>query len=84
MNRKVLKKKVFGNGKNAYDLVKEELKVLERLAHPNIIWLHEIIDNPMRDHLYLVTEYHSKGSLGDQVVKLNKPFEAHNKLCKKE
>ena len=71
MNRKHLKRKVFGNGRSAYDLVKEELKVLERLAHPNIIWLHEIIDNPARDHLYLVTEYHSKGSLGDQVVKLN-------------
>lgn len=65
MNRKHLKRKVFGNGRNAEDLVKEELKVLERLAHPNIIWLHEIIDNPSRDNIYVVTEYHSKGSLGD-------------------
>ena len=36
-----------GIGKNAYDFVKEELKILERLEHPNIIWLHEIIE-PMK------------------------------------
>ena len=47
--------------------MKEELKILERLEHPNIIWLHEIIDDPKRDNIYLVTEYHIKGSLGDLV-----------------
>ena len=65
MNRKTLQKKTFGKGRNAYDYVKEELKILERLEHPNIIWLHEIIDDPKRDHIYLVTEYHSHESLGD-------------------
>ena len=39
--------------------MKEELKILERLEHPNVIWLHEIIDDPKRDHIYVVTEYHS-------------------------
>ena len=84
MNRKTLQRKPFGNGLSAYDCVKEELKILQRLEHPNIIWLHELIDDPKRDHIYLVTEYHSRGSLGDQVVKLNDPMEQHNKLCKKE
>lgn len=84
MNRRNLLKKPFGKGRNAYDCIKEELKVLERLEHPNIIWLHEIIDDPKRDHIYLVTEYHSKGSLGDQILKLNEQFELHNTLCKKE
>ena len=75
MNRKSLQKKSFGRGCNAYDCVKEELKILERLEHPNIIWLHEIIDDPKRDHIYLVFEYHTHGSLGDLVVKLNKALE---------
>ena len=52
------------------------------MEHPNIIWLHEIIDDPKRDHIYLVTEYHSKGSIGDQVVKMNEIMEKHNEICK--
>lgn len=73
MNRKTLMRKPFGKNKSAYDCVKEEIRVMERLQHPNIIWLQEIIDDPKRDHIYLVTEYHSKGSLGDKVIKLNEP-----------
>ena len=72
MNRKTLIRKPFGNGRSAYDCVKEEIKVLALLEHPNIIFLKEIIDDPKRDHIYLVTDYHSKGSLGGQVVNLNK------------
>lgn len=84
MNRRNLQRKGFGNGRSAYDCVKEELKILERLEHPNIIWLHEIIDDPKRDHIYLITEFHSRGSIGDIIQKLNKPNELYNKQCKKE
>jgi serine/threonine protein kinase len=41
-----LRKKQTGKGKNAYDCVLEELKILKTLEHPNIIWLDEIIDDP--------------------------------------
>lgn len=60
------------NGKSAYDAVKEELVVLQKLEHPNIIWLHEVIDDPNKDDIYLVTEFHSKGSLGDIIKEKNK------------
>lgn len=70
MNKKLLKKKQSGNG-NAYDCVKEELKVLQRLEHPNIIWLHEIIDDAKKDDIFLVTEYHSRGSLGQMIEEKN-------------
>jgi serine/threonine protein kinase len=46
MNKSVLRKKKVGKNKNAYDCVLEELKILKRLDHPNIIWLHEVIDDP--------------------------------------
>jgi len=49
----------------AYDLIGQELKALKTLQHPNVIWLHEIIDDPNCDYLYLVTDYYSKGSLND-------------------
>lgn len=78
MNKAKLKLKSFGKGKNAYDCVVEELKVLQGLEHPNVIWLHEIIDADNKDHIYLVTEFHSMGSLGDQVEKLNDKYKDHN------
>jgi serine/threonine protein kinase len=81
MNKKALKSKKVG-GKTAYDCVVEELKVLARLDHPNIIYLKEIIDDPKKDHIYLVTLWLTKGTLGDLVVKKNSIFEAHNKLCR--
>lgn len=45
MNKSFLSRKPCGNTKSAYDCVREELKVLKRLEHPNVIWLHEIIDD---------------------------------------
>ena len=64
----MLLKKSFGVGKTAYDAVKEELKVLQSLDHPNVLWLHEIIDEPgSTKNMYLITEYYSKGSLADQI-----------------
>ena len=68
MNKKDLKRK------NAYDHVLEELKVLKTLEHPNVIYLHEIIDDPNKDSIYLVTEYLSNGSLGDKVKSINNSY----------
>lgn len=65
MNKKDLKRK------KVYDCLKEELKVLSTLEHPNVIWLEEIIDDPNKDNICLVTEYHSKGSLGDKMRAIN-------------
>ena len=82
MNKRTLKQKKTGGDKTAYDCVKEELKVLSRLDHPNIIYLHEIIDDQKKDHIYLVTQWLTTGTLGDLVVKKNKVFEKHNKVCR--
>jgi serine/threonine protein kinase len=49
----------------------EELKVFQTLQHPNVIWLHEIINDPNKDDLYLVTEYFSNVSIGDIFQKIN-------------
>ena len=76
MNKKALKLKKASNNMSAYDCVIEELKLLKRLEHPNIIWLHEIIDDQKKDYIYLVTEWLKKGTLGDLVAKKNKIFES--------
>ena len=41
--------------------VRHELAVLKKLRHPNITQLHEVIDDPMRNKLYLILEYVSGG-----------------------
>lgn len=49
----------------------EELNVLQAMEHPNVIWLHEIINDDSHEDFYIVTEYYSGGSLGDIIKKLN-------------
>jgi serine/threonine protein kinase len=78
MNKVELKKKTVGRGQNAYMYVIEELKVLQRLQHPNIIYLHEIIDDPKKDYIYLITQYYSTGSLADQLENANRHYESRN------
>jgi serine/threonine protein kinase len=57
MNKALLTKKRMGKGRNAFDSVLDELKVLARLEHPNIIFLHEIINDPKKDKIILVTQW---------------------------
>jgi hypothetical protein len=40
------------------------------LEHPNVLWLHEIIDDPNKGDLLLVTRYYENGSLGNLVRNL--------------
>jgi [calcium/calmodulin-dependent protein kinase] kinase len=84
MNKKVLQTKKCGPGRNAYDCVIEELKVLKTLDHPHIIWLHEIIDDPKRENIYLVTKWLQRGSLGKLVEEKNDKFDKFNKQCREE
>ena len=67
MNKRKLKFKKMRGNRTAFDCIKDELEVMERIEHPNIVWLHEVIDDPSKDNIFLVTEYHSKGSLGDML-----------------
>ena len=68
MNKTILQSKMMGKGKSAYDHVLDELKIMKTIEHPNIIFLYEIIDDPQKDNIFLVTEYHSRGSLGDMLL----------------
>ena len=48
------------------------------MEHPNVIWLHEIIDSPLKDHVYLVTEFHANGSIVDMIDKINTKYVEYN------
>lgn len=54
--------KRMGN-RYAVNGVRHELAVLKKLRHPNVTCLHEVIDDPSRNKLYLVLEYVPGGIL---------------------
>ena len=46
------------------------------------MFLYEIIDDPNKNDLYLVTEYYKSGSLFDKVAEKNVKTFIHNEGCK--
>eukprot|EP00760_Papus_ankaliazontas_P020553 PhM_4_TR18456/c0_g1_i4/m.17634 len=61
---KILKKaRLQKAGTNARD----EMEVMERLRHPNIVRLHAVIDDPSALKMYMVMEYVPAGTLNDVV-----------------
>ena len=71
LDMKKLKSMQLGTpGITANDCCIEELKVLKTLQHPNIIWFHEVIEDP-NGTLYLVTEYYPNGSLEEEMRRTN-------------
>lgn len=43
--------------------MRQEVAIMKRLRHPNIVNLVAVIDDPADDHLYIVTEYCENGAL---------------------
>lgn len=43
------------------DLIKEEIAIMKKLNHPNLVSLIEVLDDPSEDSLYMVMEYCKKG-----------------------
>ncbi|KAL5121634.1 hypothetical protein ACEQ8H_000320 [Pleosporales sp. CAS-2024a] len=46
---------------NAFELIKEEIAIMKKLNHPNIVSLIEVLDDPEEDSLYMVMEMCKKG-----------------------
>lgn len=58
-----MKKKKLGLQRNEYENVIREIRILEKLKHPNIVNLFEVINDEEDDYIYLVMEYLSGGSV---------------------
>jgi calcium/calmodulin-dependent protein kinase kinase 2 len=43
------------------DLIKEEIAIMKKLNHPNLVSLFEVLDDPEEDSLYMVLEMCKKG-----------------------
>jgi [calcium/calmodulin-dependent protein kinase] kinase len=54
-----------GNGgdgpEGSLHLIKEEIAIMKKLHHPNLVSLIEVLDDPQEDSLYMVLEMCKKG-----------------------
>ncbi|EAS30737.3 CAMKK/CAMKK-META protein kinase [Coccidioides immitis RS] len=46
---------------NSLHLIKEEIAIMKKLNHPNLVSLFEVLDDPTEDSLYMVMEMCKKG-----------------------
>lgn len=46
---------------NAFELIQEEIAIMKKINHPNVVSLIEVLDDPAEDSLYMVLEMCKKG-----------------------
>ncbi|XP_028680524.1 calcium/calmodulin-dependent protein kinase kinase 2-like isoform X1 [Erpetoichthys calabaricus] len=51
------------NPKGPLERVYQEIAILKKLHHPNVVKLVEVLDDPSEDHLYMVFELVKKGAV---------------------
>jgi [calcium/calmodulin-dependent protein kinase] kinase len=61
---KVVKKRI----RHENNAIAEEIAIMKKLAHPNIVGLIEVIDDPSARHVYLVLEFVQLGALMPESV----------------
>jgi [calcium/calmodulin-dependent protein kinase] kinase len=49
--------------KDALADVKREVAIMKKIKHPNLIALHEVIDNPDQDKIIMVLDYANEGQI---------------------
>jgi len=50
-----------GEGADALFLIREEIAIMKKMNHPNLVQLIEVLDDPEEDSLYMVLEMCKKG-----------------------
>ncbi|KAF2430359.1 kinase-like protein [Tothia fuscella] len=50
-----------GKDNNSLDLIREEIAIMKKLYHHNVVSLIEVLDDPQEDSLYMVMEMCKKG-----------------------
>ncbi|KAF2170992.1 hypothetical protein M409DRAFT_18964 [Zasmidium cellare ATCC 36951] len=53
--------KLNGENNNSLELIKEEIAIMKKLDHHNLVQLIEVLDDPQEDSLYMVLEMCKKG-----------------------
>lgn len=62
--------------KDALFLIREEIAIMKKLNHPNLVQLIEVLDDPEQDSLYMVLEMCKKGVI--MKVGLDEPADPYS------
>ena len=65
-NRKFLRSSLISKEmkKSLEKEMKLEMEIMKQIDHPNLVRLHEVIDDPQNKKIYLVMDYMDKGAIG--------------------
>jgi len=67
-----LKKDIFRKNQNLINQLQNEIAIMKKTFHPNIVRLYEIIDDKKSNELYIVMEYIMGGHLLEKIKKHGK------------
>lgn len=59
--RSILRTRKVNNNEDALNALKREIAIMKKLKHPNIVRLHEVIDDEECDNMFIVMEFIEKG-----------------------
>lgn len=65
-NKNRLKRKLLTKDTSAYTLLEQEIAILKKVDHQNVVKLYEVIDDPEESKLYLIMDYVKKGAIGSK------------------
>jgi serine/threonine protein kinase len=57
LSKKKLNRIFISKTRTAYQDVENEIAIMKKLDHPNIVNLIEVLDDPSVDKLYIIMEY---------------------------
>lgn len=77
LNKRKLKKIFVGKTRTAMQDVMQEIAIMKKLDHENVVRLFEVLDDPSCDKLYIIMEYVKNGSLITKLQK-SKTLQPHN------
>lgn len=53
--------RIVNDTNDALHLIREEIAIMKKLNHPNLVQLYEVLDDPEEDSIYMVLEMCRKG-----------------------
>lgn len=71
VNKKKLKRQFITREKTSFHVIQNELAILKKMNHKNIVQLFEIIDDPAYDKLFMIMEFIPGGTI-DGMIKQDK------------
>lgn len=69
LSKSKLSRIFLGKNKTARNAIEQEIAIMKKLDHENIVKLYEVLDDPSVDKLYIVMEYVKNGTVLSKVSK---------------